>query len=188
MGVDGKSFTYVTRLSNVYEEAKKRNSLATQKNFQMVSLHPIRAYESETILFVAVTSIGNISFFFSSIFFLKQNNWFKPGERLFFSCGKFYSIPPKSIELISIKKSPAIQNDLKNPYSRTSLNVSNVHTAFYSHLTLIIANSINEDVDGIIAVQPNSPEILSVSFFFFFFWNIPIDFDWKLFFFFSKNN
>ena len=139
LGVDGTEFVTIPKLANIVESLKIQHINVDPKSFRIISIHPIRRPESSNLHLAAVTTFG---------------------ERIFFTLTQDGANPPKGIQAVTSRKAPPPPTDANlGRFSRPHA-INSVHTAFYSNGVLIVANAVNEDVDNILTVRPNSSEVL----------------------------
>jgi nuclear pore complex protein Nup155 len=151
LGKYGEDMIHLGTLSNIVYQAQRlcpRSHLLDVKNFKIVSIHSIDEIESKYLHLVAITSNG-IRLYFSTL-----SRQIRSLEKTSFD---LTTILPSGIELIHVRLPPTtllLPDDGSKLITYHILN--NIHTTYYHHGIVLLANAISDDMDHLVCVDKDS--------------------------------
>ena len=156
MGLKGDVMNSVACCDNVAGNASRfLNRGQIDKNtFRIVSIHPIVESESKPLHLLAISSSG-IRIYFSAL----------PAHRRLTTANHVAGaqrVAPTCLEVVHVRAPPSLHlgDSMGNQYaySRTT-TLSAVNTTYYSHGTLLLADSITEDTDILLGISPDTTRV-----------------------------
>lgn len=149
LGREGQSdFTAISTLSDILARALRLADNLPQtpldeRNFQIISLHPVLAAESRIINLVAITATGHRLYFSHTADSNRFTQWSQPS----------------SLRLLYVRPSPSLTGAIHY----NSAHGVKIHEAYYANGITIAAQSMNDEIDRIIGVSPESGIVAQAS-------------------------
>lgn len=154
LGQDGRDYVKIAKQTGIYQKASRFTDQYSQfvpdeRNFEIVSLHPVSPSESQVVQLMAVTSTGHRLYFshFSDLNRLPLN-------------GKL--VAPAGLVLAFVRPPLGPVTSFGYGASLDGPRGAQIHQAFYSSGLFLAANSFTEEMDRLLGITLDSGAVSQV--------------------------
>ena len=149
LGQDGKDYVKIAKQTGIYQKASRFTDQYSQfvpdeRNFEIVSLHPVSPSESQVVQLMAVTSTGHRLYF----------SHFSDLNRVPLKNGKL--VAPAGLVLAFVRPPLGPVTSFGYGASLDGPRGAQIHQAFYSTGLFLAANSFTEEMDRLLGITLDS--------------------------------